>query len=94
MTGLKNIPPKVRREVEERDNYTCIYCLKEFPKGEYRYQIAHYHSRNTHDNMRKENLVILCNECHQLSHQDLLKSRQIKDRMKRYLSKLYPEENY
>lgn len=92
-TTLKAIPKAVRNEVEERDNYTCIYCGREMHKGEGEINIAHLHSRNTHDNMRKENLVVLCGMCHQLQHQDLLAERRITKRMREYLTKLYGDES-
>lgn len=104
MAILKNIPSKVRKEVEDRDNTTgdphqtsCVICsMLNVPHNEYyrregKYEIAHYKTRYSTNNMCKENLVVMCKKHHQLQHQDLLEGRRIHDMMGRYLKSKYPD---
>lgn len=100
-SSLENIPKALRTIVEDRDNTTpfptmttCIYCGVEMDRKEGKYHIAHYHTRNTHDDMREDNLVVLCSKCHTMQHTDLLSERRIKERMKNYLSSKYPNGKY
>jgi len=102
---LKDIPKDVRQQVEDRDNLTgnplqtsCVICAMMGCDGtnalwrkDGKYHIAHYKTRNTHDNMRLENLVVMCNMHHLLQHQDLLQGRRIYETMGRYLKRKHPE---
>ena len=53
----------VRKEVLERDNYTCQYCGFKSPK----FQEVH-HLNDDHKDNRKENLITACCLCHQAHH--------------------------
>ena len=53
------IPPKVRQEVEERDNHQCIFCKSPYCRGE-----AHYINRSQGGLGIAKNLVTVCSECH------------------------------
>lgn len=92
------IPKEVRENVYKRDNYTCIYCghpnLQRPTKDNQDYKqltAAHYRTKGASNLDIEENIVTLCNVCHGLQHQDLLKGRQIHECMGRYLKKLYPK---
>lgn len=55
----------VRKEILERDNFTCQYCS--FQSG--KYQEIH-HLDGDHNNFNKNNLVTVCPLCHQVHHID------------------------
>ncbi|MBM3911024.1 MAG: HNH endonuclease [Thaumarchaeota archaeon] len=54
---------KIRKQILERDNYTCQYC------GYYseKYQIVHHIDGNPENNSN-ENLVIICQMCNLVEH--------------------------
>lgn len=64
---------RVRKEIVERDNWTCLRCNKHI-KPKQRYGVHHIIPRRLFDDFRKahdkENLVTLCNKCHQQVEQD------------------------
>lgn len=93
-----DVTEEVRTRVYERDNYTCVYCkhpnLMRPTKDNQDYkfcEIGHYRTKGATNLNIEENLVTICNVCHGLQHQDLLKGKQIRDAMGRYLKKLYPK---
>jgi len=53
----------IRKEILERDDYTCYYC--DFRSE--RHQEIHHIDHN-HDNMNPENLTTICPLCHQCFH--------------------------
>lgn len=53
----------LRTEVLQRDNYTCRFCGFKAAK----YQEVH-HLDDNHQNNVKENLLTVCNLCHQVHH--------------------------
>jgi intracellular multiplication protein IcmJ len=54
---------KVRAEVFQRDNYTCRFCGFKAAK----YQEIH-HIDDNHQNNDPQNLLTVCNLCHQVHH--------------------------
>ena len=63
---------KVRAEVRERDNYSCMLCGK-FWSGEgnkfHTHHIYGFEDNQLSCNIKK--LILLCNSCHQKVHQDV-----------------------
>lgn len=57
-TKAVSITPAIRRAVEERDNYCCIFCGRP-GRGE-----AHYIGRAQGGLGIEQNLLTVCRECH------------------------------
>ena len=53
------IPPKVKKDVEERDNHECIFCHSSNARGE-----AHYINRSQGGLGIPQNLLTTCPYCH------------------------------
>lgn len=89
-TKAVDISQKVRQEVYARDNLRCISC-----RSPYNLQVAHiYLSRAKGGLGVKENLAILCINCH-LDYDSGKNKRQerVKGRVHRYMENLYGQPN-
>lgn len=82
-----DINSKVRKEVMERDKH-CVSC-----GSRYNLTVAHVFINRSHGGLGvKENLCILCMDCHmKLDHGKLVDSQPIKEITENYLRGLYPE---
>ena len=58
-TKATQIPPAVKRTVEERDNHCCIFCKSPYAAGE-----AHYVPRSKGGRGIEQNILTVCRECH------------------------------
>jgi len=85
MSKLSNacaISPKVKQIVLDRDEY-CILCGKPgFPN-------AHYISRKQEGLGIEQNIVTLCQDCHD-KYDKTVEKKTLKPRIKAYLDKHYP----
>lgn len=81
-----DISKKVRYIVVERDRGRCIWCGKPYA------QICHYISRGSNGLGIHENLVCGCYECHREADQGT-RSEELKQKMKSYLRRQYPNWN-
>ncbi len=79
-----DISTKVRKEVRERDNSTCIWCGKYLTSP----QICHYISRGCGGLGITQNLVCGCVDCHIEADQGT-HTKEYKKRMKDYLKSKY-----
>lgn len=59
-TKATDIPPKVKKEVEERDHHSCIFCGSKDARGE-----AHYIRRSQGGLGIPQNLITSCRICHE-----------------------------
>lgn len=81
-----SITPEVREKVEERDNYSCIFCGRA-GRGE-----AHLVNRSQGGLGIEQNIVTVCRECHR--EMDNGKHTQIyRDKAEAYLKSIYPDWN-
>lgn len=79
------IKPAVRRKVEARDNYCCIFCGSPHARGE-----AHFINRSQGGLGIEENLVTVCRACH--AQMDDGQARTIyRNFAESYLKTLYPD---
>lgn len=82
-TKACEITPKVRAEVEERDNYCCIFC-GDPGRGE-----AHLVNRSQGGLGIPENIVTVCRRCH--GEMDNGKNTKIfREKAENYLKNIYP----
>ena len=79
------IPPKIRQEVEERDNHMCIFCGNPNCRGE-----AHFIGRAQGGLGVPKNLLTVCQDCHRKldNGQDIKRYREI---AREYLMSIYPD---
>lgn len=81
-----DISPKVKQKVFERDNGLCIIC------GNYGSPNAHYISRYNGGLGIEENIVTLCQECHNTyDNGNYLRRLAYKEIISSYLMSHYPE---
>lgn len=86
-TKATDIPPKVKKEVEERDNHRCIFCGSPNAKGE-----MHYIRRSQGGLGIPKNLLTGCRSCH--SKFDEGKEKEVYRQIaKEYLKSIYPDWN-
>lgn len=85
MAKACDISPKVRQEVIERDNHSCLIC-----GTYYGLQIAHYISRGRGGLGIPQNLGCLCVRCHG-EYDNGKYHREIKIAFKDYLKAQYPD---
>lgn len=78
------ITPKVRQAVEERDNYSCIFCGQR-GRGE-----AHLVSRAQGGLGVEENIVTVCRQCHNEMDNGLL-TQIYREKAEAYLRGIYPD---
>ena len=77
------ITPKVRAIVEERDNYSCIFCGKP-GRGE-----AHYIARSHGGLGIEQNILTVCRLCHDQMDNGQA-TRLYRKRAEEYLKSKYP----
>lgn len=78
------ITPEVRARVEERDNYSCIFCGRS-GRGE-----AHLINRSQGGLGVEENIVTVCRPCHfQMDNGQATKL--YREKAEAYLKSLYPD---
>lgn len=81
------IPPKIKKEVEERDNHQCIFCGSPYARGE-----CHYVNRSQGGLGIAKNLVTAC----AYHHREMDNGKNIKmyrDIARDYLKSKYPDWN-
>ena len=86
-TKATSINPKVKKDVHRRDEERCILCnlhVNEF------FASAHYIPRSKGGLGIKENIVTLCIDCHD-EYDKTTRRPIIKEQIKKYLNKHYPE---
>ena len=90
-TKATDIPPKVKKVVEERDSIdghpVCIFCGSPNAKGE-----AHVISRAQGGLGVERNLVTTCIKCHALMDNSTSREYYV-NRAKEYLKSIYPDWN-
>lgn len=86
-TKATSIPPKVREEVEERDNHCCIFCGSPNARGE-----AHFIRRSQGGLGIPQNLLTLCRIHHRLFDESDF-SDMYKQKAREYLKSKYPGWN-
>lgn len=62
----KRVPPKLRRQVLERDRHRCTHC-----KSAQRLEVHHLHEQSQGGTHMLENLTTLCSACHRMMHRAL-----------------------
>lgn len=80
-----DIPPRVKREVWERDKHCCVLCGSPNAMPN-----AHFISRAKGGKGIKENILTLCSRCH-FEYDNSPKRNDIKDILARYLIYCYGE---
>lgn len=81
------IPPKVKEEVEQRDNHCCIFCGSPNARGE-----AHFIARSQGGLGIAKNLITCCRTCH--SQMDNGQATKLyREKAKAYLMSKYPDWN-
>jgi len=83
MAKACDISPKVRQEIYNRDNHSCILCNSNIV------QVAHYISRARGGLGILENLVCLCPACH-ADYDNGKHHQEIKLQIELYLKSKYP----
>lgn len=78
------ITPQVRKRVEERDGYCCIFCGKA-GRGE-----AHLINRSQGGLGVEQNIVTVCRECHNGMDNGLL-TQIYREKAEAYLRGIYPD---
>lgn len=76
---------KVKKEVAERDNYTCVLCGR-YPAADAHHVI--FRSKQGED--CKENIVCLCRNCHDKAHG--IHAKVIQTELISYLKGIYGDE--
>ena len=84
-TKACSILPKVREEVEKRDNHCCIFCGSPNARGE-----AHFINRSQGGLGIPENLVTACSHCHR-EMDNGLNTKHYRSVAEEYLKSHYPE---
>lgn len=65
----RKIGNKLRKTILERDNFKCVIC------GSYKdLEVHHMQALYRGGNSKENNLVTLCNECHQFAPEDSIES--------------------
>ena len=84
-TKATSIPPKIRQEVEERDNHRCVFCNTPYDvRGE-----AHYIRRSQGGLGIPQNLLTTCRKCHRQLDEGQAKEL-YREKAKQYLMSKYP----
>lgn len=87
-TKAISIPPKIREEVETRDNHQCVFChTTDGVRGE-----AHYIRRSQSGLGIPQNLLTVCRSCHRQLDEGQAKEL-YHERAKEYLKSIYPDWN-
>ena len=86
-TKATSIPPKVRQEVEDRDNHRCIFCSSPNCRGE-----AHFIRRSQGGLGIPKNLLTVCRKCHAQFDEGQAKEL-YRQKAKDYLMSKYPDWN-
>lgn len=84
-TKEKEIPPKVKEAVYERDNHRCIFCNKIVPK---RCACCHFIPRSAGGLGIEQNIFTACDNCHREQDNGLHTKKFDRD-AKRYLKGIY-----
>ena len=84
-TKACSISPKVREEVEKRDNHCCIFCGSTNARGE-----AHYINRSQGGLGIEENLLTVCPNCHR-EMDNGMNTKHYRKVAEEYLKSHYPE---
>lgn len=84
-TKATDIPPNVKKVVEERDNHRCVFCGNPYAKGE-----MHYIRRSQGGLGIEQNLLTGCRECHYQFDEGQAKEL-LRERAKKYLKSIYPD---
>ena len=85
-TRATAIKAKVRRAVEERDDYACIFCGR-LGRGE-----GHFIKRSQGGLGIEENLVTVCRECHHQMDDGFSRGLYL-IKAENYLKSIYPDWN-
>lgn len=86
-TKHTDIPPKVKKEVEERDHHRCVFCGSPNASGE-----MHYIRRSQGGLGIPQNLLTGCRICHSQLDEGQAKDL-YREKAKQYLMSLYPDWN-
>lgn len=86
-TKKKQITPKVKERVWERDNHRCIYCGSPEAAPE-----AHFIARSQGGLGVEENILTLCRRCHE-RYDKTLKRPEMHEFFKSYLQEIYSDWN-
>ncbi len=82
------IPSDVKKAVEKRDNYMCIFCKEtRNVHGE-----AHIIARSQGGLGIEKNLVTVCRKCHDLMDNSQARSLYV-EKAKEYMKSIYPDWN-
>lgn len=84
-TKACEITPKVRMEVEERDNHLCIFCKSAKCRGE-----AHFISRAHGGLGIPQNIITVCRNCHR-EMDNGMNTKRYRDIARAYLKSIYPD---
>ena len=86
-TKATSISPKVRTEVEERDNHKCVFCGSPSARGE-----AHFIRRSQAGLGIPQNLLTVCRACHRELDEGRNKDA-FREKARKYLKSKYPDWN-
>ena len=86
-TKACEIPPEVKKAVEERDNKCCIFCGSPNAKGE-----AHVISRAQGGLGVERNIITACRVCHGKMDNSQFRAYYV-EKAKEYLKGIYPDWN-
>lgn len=86
-TKATDIPPKVKKIVEEREGGVCLFCGSPNARGE-----AHVIARSQGGLGIEQNIICICRRCHDLMDNSTYREHYV-NRAKEYLKSKYPDWN-